>query len=308
MRFRAWAIAAGCALIAMGAHAGELGMEAPELTGLEWVKGEPISITDNEDENIYVVEFWATWCPPCRTTIPHLTKLQREFAEENVVIIGISDEDRNTVAAFAESQGDEMDYRVAVAPERGPHQAYMEAFEQGGLPTAFVVNREGQVAWYGHPMSLDGILPDIIDGSYDLEAARLELSAMTDIQAMAELASRGEQAAFHERATEAAEKYAELPSALLDLAWLIFNFEGMSEESIALGSQIAKRGFDAMDEPTGVAYLVHAVGLAEDGHQDEAIELLKTGIEKVDDHTPRLKNIMQNILADWEGADTAALQ
>ena len=66
-----------------------LGETASPLTGLQWVKGSPVQMKEG---GVYVVEFWATWCPPCRTSIPHLTKIQAEFKDQGVTIIGISDE------------------------------------------------------------------------------------------------------------------------------------------------------------------------------------------------------------------------
>ena len=308
MRLRTWAAAAACALIATQAHAATLGSDAPELTGVDWVKGEPISLADGKGETIYVVEFWATWCGPCRASIPHLTELQEQFADDNVVIIGISDEDRETVASFAESQGDAMDYHVASAPERGPHKAYMEAFGQGGIPTAFVVDREGRIVWVGHPIMLDEILPAVVDGSYDMAEAQRRAEVMGDIEAITELAFMGEQDAFHERASEAKEKYADFPEALLELAWLIFNVEGMNEENMALGAELAKTGFDAMEEPTAVAHLVYAVALAEQEETEKAIELMREGIDKVDEGMGRLKGIMQMLLDEWEGGEAPAIQ
>jgi thiol-disulfide isomerase/thioredoxin len=305
MRFRTWAAAAACALIATGAHAAELGSEAPELSGLDWIKGEPFSITEGKGEYIFVVKFWATWCGPCRQSVPHLTRLQEQFEDDKVIFVGISDEERDTVVQFADSQGDQMDYRVAVAPERGPHESYMEAFKQGGIPTAFVVNREGQVAWYGHPMALDAILPDIIDGSYDIARAKLEIGAMNDIRELEHLAFMGEQDDFHESASTIMDKYSELPSALLELAWLIFNIEGMNEENMALGARLAKAGFEGEEEPSGVAHLVYAVSLAEQDQHDEAIAVIKAGLDKVEEDQGRLRNIMEMLIEEWESGEPA---
>src|SRR5687767_13027650 len=92
------------------ARAIELGDPAPELQIAKWVKGEPVK--EFEKGKVYVVEFWATWCGPCRTSIPHLTEMQKKY-EDKVVFIGVSDEDAETVAPFVDKMGDEMAYRVA---------------------------------------------------------------------------------------------------------------------------------------------------------------------------------------------------
>src|SRR5688572_28676628 len=64
------------------------GDPAAPLKIKEWVKGGPLDVHDGK--NVYVVEFWATWCPPCRTSIPHLAELQKRFKNRGVVIVGIS--------------------------------------------------------------------------------------------------------------------------------------------------------------------------------------------------------------------------
>ena len=54
-----------------------VGEPAPKIEVAKWVKGSPTK--GFELGKVYVVEFWATWCPPCRTSIPHLTELQKKY-------------------------------------------------------------------------------------------------------------------------------------------------------------------------------------------------------------------------------------
>ncbi len=142
-----------------------LGDPAHPLVGLAYVKGEPLTI---EPGTVYVVEFWATWCPPCRTSIPHLTELQKKYEDQGVVFVGISDENVPTVKPFVADLGDKMDYHVAVDTVGQVVNGYMGAFRQGSIPTAFVVDAKGKVVWYGHPLDIDPILDRVVAGTYRL--------------------------------------------------------------------------------------------------------------------------------------------
>jgi len=155
-------------------RAGELrvGDPAPKLHIAEWVKGEPIERL--ETGNVYVVEFWATWCPPCRDSIPHLTELQAKYKDDNVHIIGVSSEDGGLgkIEPFVEKMGEQMTYRVAYDNSRRTSAAYMQAAGENGIPTAFIVNRDRRVAWIGHPMVIDDVLDQVVKGTYDVDAAQ----------------------------------------------------------------------------------------------------------------------------------------
>ena len=121
-----------------------------------WVKGDPVDISSG----VHVVEFWATWCPPCRTSIPHLSEIQQKFADRGVKIIGVSNEKPGTVEPFVEKMGVMMAYTVAI--DGGIAKDYMEKYNIGGIPHAFVV-KDGKVAWHGHPMAgLDDAIEDAL--------------------------------------------------------------------------------------------------------------------------------------------------
>ena len=78
---------------------------APGLDIEEWVQGGEKTL---EKGTVYVVEFWATWCGPCRKSIPHLSKLNDEYGDDGLVIIGVSDEEPDTVRNFVKGQGKKL--------------------------------------------------------------------------------------------------------------------------------------------------------------------------------------------------------
>ncbi len=162
-----------------------LGSAAPKLELKEFVKGD--AVKGFTKGKTYVVEFWATWCGPCRTTIPHLTKLQKKYKNELTVIgVAILEEDQSAVATFVEEMGDKMDYRVALdavpkdgSPEEGAMvKNWMEASGQAGIPAAFIVNGEGLIAWIGHPGSMDDPLEKVMTGKWDIAAEALKLKEL----------------------------------------------------------------------------------------------------------------------------------
>ncbi|MEN0111172.1 MAG: redoxin domain-containing protein, partial [Planctomycetota bacterium] len=161
-----------------------IGSKAPTLDVEHWF-GDPSrpSIESFESGKVYVVEFWATWCGPCIASIPHLAELQEQYADDGVTLVSISDEDTETVEAFLErtvrgAEGDDAPtyadltsiYRLTTDPDQSSYDDYMSAAGQTGIPTAFLVGKEGVVEWIGHPMGLDGPLDAVVDGTWDRAA------------------------------------------------------------------------------------------------------------------------------------------
>jgi thiol-disulfide isomerase/thioredoxin len=157
-----------------------VGDPAPAVQVAEWVQGSPIAVL--QPGQVYVVEFWATWCGPCKVAIPHLNELAQKY-QGQASFLGVSIWERISAEApyqvpeFVRSMGDKMTYTVAAdqtreSKESGPMaKNWMEASGQGGIPAAFVVDRAGKVAWIGHPMAIDEPLAKVVAGTWDLAAA-----------------------------------------------------------------------------------------------------------------------------------------
>jgi thiol-disulfide isomerase/thioredoxin len=159
-----------------------IGDPAPKLRVSSWVQGP--AVAEFEREHVYVVDLWATWCLPCRKTIPFLTEVQLRHAAEKVRVIGVSvREDLQTeVAPFVKKMGEKMSYAVALdhllegaAPDQGSMWlAWMKASGEAMLPTTFIVDRAGKIAWIGDTLSLERPLQQIVAGTWNLDTARAE--------------------------------------------------------------------------------------------------------------------------------------
>jgi len=120
---------------------------APDLT-LKDLNGNDVSLSDFKGK-VVLVNFWATWCEPCRTEIPWLIDLQHKYADKGFVILGIAldDEGKKAVAPFVakerfdvDGKQEPMDYKILIGDD-----AAAEKF--GGLfgyPTSILISKDGK--------------------------------------------------------------------------------------------------------------------------------------------------------------------
>ncbi len=156
-----------------------IGDKAPDIDIAHWLKGDQVK--GFEDGKVYVMEFWATWCGPCRASMPHISKLQEKYKDYDVTVIGVSDEDLQTVVKFLCKTdkeetlwNDKIQYTLATDPDRSVYKSYMTAAAQRGIPTTFIVGKDQRIEWIGHPMGMDQPLDDVVRDNWDREVAKVK--------------------------------------------------------------------------------------------------------------------------------------
>lgn len=117
---------------------------APYIS-LNNLAGEKITIADF-NQQVVLINNWATWCPPCRDEMPYLEKFFRDHSHQGFVLIGINAGDSmGEVEAFVE------EYNLSFPILLDPNKKALIAFQNDNLPSSYVINRNGTVvlAWTG---------------------------------------------------------------------------------------------------------------------------------------------------------------
>ena len=92
---------------------------------------------------VMVVNFWATWCPPCLAEIPEFIQLQKQYGKQGVQFIGIAIDQKSKVQAYAQEVG--MNYPVLLGDLAGIDFARRIGNAQGGLPYTVILDRSGKI-------------------------------------------------------------------------------------------------------------------------------------------------------------------
>lgn len=114
-------------------------VKAPQFT-LKDVNGRTVQLSDYRGK-VVLINFWATWCPPCRAEMPDLVRLQREHAKDGLQIIGITypPERKGRVRRFAKQL--KVNYPIAL----GTHELKARFSSDETLPLTIVIDRDGRV-------------------------------------------------------------------------------------------------------------------------------------------------------------------
>lgn len=164
----------------------QIGLPAPPLENVVWIKGEPVN--EWAKDHVYLIDFWAPWCAPCIKLMPHNAELARKH-EGHLTVVAVAvweQPDSETPDAYVERVGEEMPFIVANDATGHIAQTWMDPLGVEGIPHVVLIDKQGRVAWSGHPMSgMDDALTSILDGAYDTDAAAAKAQAAADLQARA---------------------------------------------------------------------------------------------------------------------------
>lgn len=286
-----------------------IGSKAPELAIAKFVKGD--SVDGFDAGQVYVVEFWATWCGPCVAAFPHLSDLQEEHGEK-VRFIGVNvwegvDNQADRIAkveAFVKDQDENMRYTVAVEDGSAMADTWMKPAAQNGIPAAFIVDGTGHIAWVGHPGGIDKPLNDVIEGNFDASDAKNGMLMSAGFNKLRQLVGTGENL---EEAREIANllidnHLTDEPGGLNAIAWMIITAK--SENIGDADYKLAHRAIAIACEKTQwkdwSLLDTYALAAFKTGNTIEAIKWQKKAIELAPADSDDLTEELADRLAEYQ--------
>ena len=146
------------AQIAYAATGVDVGDVAPDFS-LKNLKGDSVNLKDFSGKKIVILDFWASWCYPCVKAIPELNRIQKNYAEKDVQVLGINlRESHAKVIAFKKRNMAKyptlLDLKASVANN----------YRVRGIPNIILIDKDGVVRFNGHsPRGMESILEGLVN-------------------------------------------------------------------------------------------------------------------------------------------------
>ncbi|RVP08812.1 TlpA family protein disulfide reductase [Sinorhizobium meliloti] len=148
---------------------------APELKVRDWIRGE--ALASFQPGKFYILEFCGTWCDTCEGAMLNLIQLQETYKDRGVEVVAVAahesaasaDEARSKLEAWL-AQFPELNFRVAFDDTGAMITLWMQPSFSVGIPQAFVIDRDGHIAFVGRPDKLHDVLSQILAGTWRTSA------------------------------------------------------------------------------------------------------------------------------------------
>ena len=289
-------------------HSGELelqnagpipGQVAPPLVTSQWVRGAPIE--SFQPGRVYVVDLWSSWCKPCITSMPHLSRIARRYGKDlTIIAMNIWEMQPKKVPSLVESMGDSIVDFVAmdrVPPEKEANEgltavAYLGTSDMVSVPRTFLIDRDGRLAWIGTPDGLEGPLAQVIEGRWDIQPFATkycaELKQDLRYRALLALVETAVVDSSWERAYEASENVVEADSLFAArianqgfeyIAMTILGLKTAGTKELEIGRRAAERALQLNPDPDWSMYQVAARTSLAAGDRGAARRHLERAIE-----------------------------
>ena len=197
--------------------------QAPDISITEWSNKPTSLVQDKNGKTVYLVEFWASWCKPCIPSVKFLNELQKKYKKQGLEIIAITDESKDDTAKFLKEH--DIHYSVGFDKDGKTMQNYLT--NKDGLPTSFIINKDGIVVYKGHPMKSETILEQVLNDKYDL----------TEVKKLKDLEKKLEEALKDFNISEASDIAEQIlyisPNNFDAMQFRLLAFEKMGQEMAA---------------------------------------------------------------------------
>ncbi len=291
-----------------------IGSDAPALQIAKFINGEPV--TEFKEGQVYVVEFWATWCGPCITAFPHLSELQESYGDK-VRFLGVNVWENETgeeriemITDFVAKHSDNMRYTVAIEVDGKMSETWLRPAGQNGIPAAFIVDQKGKIAWVGHPMGMDKPLEEIVAGKFDpKKAAEMAFEGeliRAGFMKFQELANTGEDYQLMHDITMALinDHFADEPQGLNAIAWIILNSEAenMQNRAYMIAHKAATLAAEATEWKDWSVLDTYALACMKTGNAREAAKWQQKAIDYMPAEEAQLLPELERRLAEYKAA------
>jgi len=183
----------------------------------------------------------------------------------------------------------------------------MDAFQQNGIPTVFIINKKGQIVWVGSPFGdFNHMLDKVASGQYDLAAIKARMAKLdkirSQLQAFDSLCRKGDAAKVNDMAKGFLKDSSDTPELLGNAAWIMLNRKQLKNPDYKLALKLSEAALKADTDNVPDLYHIDARARYLTGDKEGAIAMQQKAVNLAED--PQEKSFFEKALKEYKGGDT----